>query len=317
MLAARFTHDITNDYDLGTPGLRIGLRGMAKAGSLDDSPVISQSAMSQFDNVYAPVANLTTSNVKVSADLQADIVAMFNFQKRGFSWDLGYNFWGRSAEHIECPRECNPCNGDSIFNRANANRWALKGDARMFGFVGEDEASDIRWLADDAVALSASQSAATIHAGTNAGHVDATLTSVTMQNGGVDNALFAMVGDESPVRVIHTPLSEGGLNINSNQIKTSIHTVFLSPSDVSLQETKGISHKVFTHLSYTWDRDNLVPFFGIGGSAEFGHNDCCCDSNCTTGCSTSCTEDCQSGCSSINCALSQWSVWAKGGFSFD
>ena len=186
----------------------------------------------------------------------------------------------------------------------------------MFGFVGEDEAASIHVRTDDSVALSASQSSATIHAGTNAGHVDATLTSVTLQNGGVDNALFALITDE-PSRVIHTPLSEGGFDINSNQMKTSIHTVFLRPSDVSLQETKGYSHKIFTHLSYTWDRDNWVPFLGIGGSAEFGHNECCCDSNCSTGCSTSCTTNCESGCSSIDCTLSQWSVWAKGGFSFD
>ncbi len=300
MLAAKFTHENFQ---------RNALIGITKAVANSDGEI---PVMSEFYNIYAPVANLTTTNVKVSVDLQADIVAMLNFQKRGFSWDLGYNFWGRSSEHIECPRECNPCNTDSLFNAENANLWALKGDARMFGFAGK---AGLSLQENDYVLLSASQSQATIHAGTNAGHVDATLTSVTMQNGGVDNARFAVV--DTGTRVIHTPTTEGGLNIAANQIKTSIHTVFLSPSDVSLQETKGISHKIFTHLSYTWDRDNWVPFLGIGGSAEFGHNNCCCDSNCTTGCSTSCTEDCQSGCSSINCALSQWSVWAKGGFSFD
>jgi hypothetical protein len=49
-----------------------------------------------------------------------------------------------------------------------------------------------------------------------------------------------------------------------------LQPVFLSASDVLLQGTKSLSHKVFTNLSYTWDRDNWIPYLGIGGSAEFG-----------------------------------------------
>ena len=243
--------------------------------------------------------------MKVSVGVQADLVAMFNFQRRGFSWDIGYNFWTRSCESIECPRECNPCNPDSIFNRDNKNSWALKGDARMFGFAGADDTS-IDITADDAVPLSSSQSNATIHKGTNADFVDATLESVTLQNAGVDNPLFAITGDD-PQLVIHTPLSEGGLNLPAQQIKTSIHTVFLSTRDVALQETKGLSHKVFTNLSYNWDRE-WSPYLGIGGSGEWGKTDC---SDCTSCCSSSCIDNC------VKCSLSQWSIWAKGGFSFD
>ncbi len=307
MLAAKYTSTITNGSN--------GLAGQAATGTGGTST----SATAQFNNVYAPVANLTTADVDVSVGIQADIVAMFNFTTRGFSWDLGYNFWGRSCEDIDCPTNCDSCNTDSIFNTANANTWALKGDARMFGFAGAADGS-VNIAADDAVPLSASQSAATIHTGTNLGFVDATLTSVTMQNGGVDNSQFAVTGDD-PQLVIHTPLSEGGININTNQIKTSIQTVFLTNTSPGLQETKGISHKVFTHLSYTWDRDNWIPYLGVGGSAEFGHNDCCdsdcsscstsCSTSSTTSCSTSCCDDCS------YCSLSQWSVWVKGGISFN
>ena len=269
------------------------LAGKPNAGTGTTGRVI---ATSEFDNVYAPVANLTTTDVKVSVGVQADIVAMFNFQRRGFSWDIGYNFWTRSCESIECPRECTPCNPDSIFDRNNKDRWALKGDARMFGFRGGNPITPIL--------LSASQSNATIHKGTNAGFVDATLTDAELQNAGVDNALFAISSSE---RIIHTPTTEGGFDINANQIKTSIQTVFLSPRDVALQETKGLSHKVFTNLSYNWDR-NWNPYLGIGGSGEWGKTDC---DDCTSCCSSTCVDNC------VKCSLSQWSIWLKGGFSFD
>ncbi len=304
MLAAKYTRSITNTTT--------GLKGVASAGTTGTQT----DPFAQFNNVYAPVANLTTADVKVDVALQADVTAMFNFTRKAFSLDIGYNFWGRTCEKIECPLDCDSCNANSIFNSANANTWALKGDARMFGFAG---ATDSPVTADDVVPLSATQSNATIHAGTNAGTTDATLTSVTMQNGGVDNSQFAVTA--STVLVIHTPLSEGGLNVNSNQIKTSFQPVFLSGSDVGFQKTKGLSHKIFTHISHTWDRDNWVPFLGIGGSAEFGHNNCCPD-DCATAasscCGTNCTATCATTCDDCNyCSLSQWSIWVKGGLSFD
>ncbi len=295
-LASKFTKTVTNT-----------LAGRTSAGT---STTGSTAASAQFANEYAPVANLTTTDVKVSVGVQADVVAMFNFTSRGFSWDIGYNYWGRSCEDIRCPEICDPCNPDNIFLSANKDTWALKGDARMFGFAGAADTS-AGIAADDSQALSATQSKATIYGGTNATTTDATLTNVALQNGGVDNSQFAIVGDDA-VRLIHTPLSEGGFNLDSNQIKTSIQPVFLNCTDVELQETKGQSHTVFTHLGYTWDRDNWIPYLGIGGSGEFGQNDNdCCDTNCDTGCTTSSCDCC------TRCSLSQWSVWVKGGLSFN
>ena len=306
MLASKFTKTITNGTN--------GLSGVATTGVAGTKT----NATAQFNNIYAPVANLTTADVKVDVGVQADVTAMFNFTSRGFSWDFGYNFWGRSCEDFECPNECDECNTDSIFNTANANTWALKGDARMFGFAG---ASGNQVTQDDSVPLSSSQTNANIHGGTNACTVDSTLTSVTFQNGGVDNPQFA-VTDDTPRLVIHTPIGQGGLNVNSNQIKTSIQTIFIKSTDVSLQETRGISHTVFTHLSYTWDRDNWSPYLGLGGSAEFGSScDSCCssctdDTACPTGstCSTTCSTNCDE---CLRCSLSQWSIWVKGGVSFN
>ncbi len=301
MLASKFTNVVIN-------GATNGLAGVVANGTVGTQTSVNY----QFNNVYAPVANLTTADVKVSVGIQADVVAMFNFTRRGFAWDLGYNFWGRSCESIECKTDCSPCNFDSIFDAINASTWALKGDARMFGFAGD---TDIPVDADDTVPLSATQSAATIHAGTNAGTVDADLTSVTMQNGGVDNSQYAVTA--SIELVIHTPLSEGGLNVNSNQIKTSIQSVFIKSTDVALHETKGLSHTIFTHLSYTWDRDEWIPFLGIGGSAEFGKSDCDDGSSCSSCSTSSCSSASGCGDCCTYCSLSQWSVWVKGGLSFN
>ncbi len=293
MLASKFTKTITNS-----------LAGRTTAGT---STVGSTAATSQFALQYAPVANLTTSDIKVSVGAQADVAAWFNFTSRGFSWDIGYDFWGRSCEKFDCPNECDECNADSIFATANANTWALKGDARMFGFAGAADGSAV--TADLAVALSASQSGADIHAGTNVTAVNSSLTNVSLQNGGVDNPQFAIAG--TGVRLLSTPLAQGGLNVNSNQIETSIQPVFIKSTDVELQGTKGISNTVWTNLSYTWDRDNWIPYLGIGGSAEFGSNS---GSDCSSSCST---DTASSSCDScLKCALSQWSIWLKGGISF-
>ncbi len=293
MLATKFTKNVTR-----IAGSSDSFGGRTTPG---DATAGSTAADAQFDNVYAPVANLTTTDVKVDIGVQADIVAMFNFTSHGFSWDVGYNFWGRSCENIDCLVECDPCNPDSIFLIANKDTWALKGDARMFGFAAVISAP---LLADGPQALSATQSGADIHKGTNAGFVDATLTDVQKQNGGVDKSQFAIAG---VARIIHTPLAQGGFNINENQIKTSIQPIFIKKTDVALQETRGLSHKVFTHLSYSWDRDNWTPYLGVGGSAEFGSNESCSDSDCDTNVCDNC----------LKCSLSQWAVWLKGGISFN
>jgi len=91
---------------------------------------------------YAPVANLTTLNVKVNNDLHADVVAMFSLYHPRFTVDIGYNFWARTVENIDFNDPYNEC-----FPRVSAlcqpgqrdTQWALKGDARMFGYQAEQK----------------------------------------------------------------------------------------------------------------------------------------------------------------------------------
>ena len=259
-----------------------------------------------FNSVYSPVANFSTRDVKVSIGVQGDVIAMFNYTVRGFSWDLGYNFWGMSHEKI--------CLKDSSCQGAfPANMWALKGDSQVFGFLADATP----------VALSATESAANIHVGTNIAAAAASTNPVLLanQNPGVDNAQWAQAGK----------VAADGLLLNEPtgaqvQIKTSNPAVLIKETDLDLTaaQTRGISNKVFTHFSYTWtDRDKWVPYFGGGFSAEFGSNSGNsdnCDNSTSNNCkSTNTTNSCDNLCggsSGSKCALSKWAIELKGGVSF-
>lgn len=270
--------------------------------------------IAQFQGRFAPVANLTTIDVNVRASIQADIVAMFNYSSRNWALDLGYNFWARSCEKIS------PVKGqtdDCCENLCTSpiDSWALKGDASVFGFQAVTSAPV---TANDAIALSATQCGATIHKGTNADADVSDCTDNAKQNCGVDNAEFAYGNGNR--RLIHTTSTEGGFNVASEHIKTSLQPLFINCCDIDLKRTRGVSHKIFFNANYTWELDGWVPYIGLGASAEFGKHssDSCCqvdEIDCSTSCDPSACCDTKSSC--LDCALSQWAVWAKGGINFN
>ena len=91
--------------------------------------------------LYMPVANFSTRDVNVSFGVQADLVAMFNYTHRGFSWDLGYNFWALSCSEVNlrcndnCSNNNNSC-GNAIIVPFPTN-MALKGDASIAGYSAD------------------------------------------------------------------------------------------------------------------------------------------------------------------------------------
>lgn len=257
-----------------------------------------------FDYEYSPVANFSTREVKVSAGVQADISLMFTYTCKGFSWDLGYNLWVRSCEDVDLRDEdCAPF---------PENTWALKGDAAMFGY-GTQGTTLITPNLDEPVALSASQSEATIFAGTNLG------TDEPLTNENINNPEFALWDDAvtptpNPNDQLVTSAFDDTLTAGNAtfQVNTSIQPVFIKLADLDLcgAETKGLSNKLFTHLNYTWvDCEDWIPYIGLGAEVEFGSNgsngDCGSNNN---GCSSD-------GCH--RCSLSQWGVWVKAGLSFN
>ncbi|TET06959.1 hypothetical protein E3J79_00365 [Candidatus Dependentiae bacterium] len=260
----------------------------------------------QFQGIYTPVANITTIAVDVSVSVQADIVLMLQYVNSNCSFDIGYNFWGRSCEKIELRCDC-PCPFEE-------GTWGLKGDAFMYGFKSLDGS-----ITTTAVPLSATQSRATICQGTNKwpNGFDGI---AWPQNPGIDSRQLAWDDNKNPLLIYDVA------NTTTCQIYTSNNPTLIKFCDIDITGagTKGISHKVFAHFDYTWrEREEWVPYIGLGGEVEFGYQDKRCNScsnSCYRSCSSCCVPPCSATCDSSrccnSCALSQWGIWLKGGVAF-
>lgn len=261
---------------------------------------------SQFINVFAPVANLTTSKVNVSASAQGDIALKFAYvTDSGFSFDIGYNFWGRTCEDIDIKKDC---------NAVTLTDWALKGDAHVYGFLAGT---------GEPIALAATENFATIYTGTNFATSSAiclprtdpafpTNTQPYLANINIDNAQLANI-TPGPIVVNESTV------LPLAQTRTSIDPIVLNVDQINLASTHTTTQKLFFHVNYTWqDRWECVkPFLGVGGSAEFAAGHSCEDDNCSVGCATGCSFNCNNNNGScIKCGLSQWSVWMKGGVAY-
>ena len=191
-----------------------------------------------------------------------------------------------SHEHIELRNsDCAP-----VFP---ANTWALKGDAQTYGFIND--------ATREPVPLSGTESLATIHQGTNIPGAGTGADMGPTTNIKVDNAEFAQTTNTAPSVVIN--------NNSGEQIRTSIQPIFIKEEDLNLSgaESRGSSNKLFSHFSYTWvDREDWIPYLGIGFEAEFGNT------------SNSDENDNNSLCDNgVSCALSKYAILVKGGVSFD
>ncbi|HRN77914.1 MAG TPA: hypothetical protein PLU71_01630 [Candidatus Dependentiae bacterium] len=321
-LDANITHMFNNNecrcFDLcNKPLSRYMLAEKLTTDVADNLEGNGTAATAQFNEVFAPVANLTTFDVNVSVAVNADVVAMFNYTSGSWSWDFGYNFWGRSCEKIKLDCKC------PTFLE---NTWALKGDAQVYGYMS---ASDTDLLINDPVALSATQSEATINAGKNfpaSGTITTAQINAGRLNPNIDNPQLA-TADTSDT-ALNASRSSGGLG----QIHTSIQPVFIAQSDVNFVRTKGISNKIFYHMGYTWtEKNHALPYVGIGGEVEWASTSgsSCCKDDCETDCcgivvccdaDTKCDEKCDDSCdasgSCVKCGLSQWGIWFKAGANF-
>src|SRR5262249_3423637 len=130
-----------------------------------------------------------------------------------------------------------------------------------------------------------------------------------------DHAQFAFVNLSGNVLTPVNALADG-------RTRTSIQPITLDTASINYASNRGLSHKVFTHLSYNWmPCEDYTPFIGIGASAEFGQScknrDCDDRRQCNNVCTpkTACNDDVDGSC--VTCALSQWAVWIKGGVLFN
>lgn len=274
MLAQKMTPTVQN------------LQATEMAGSL----VNLETPNAQFANIFSPVANLTKRNVHVNVPIQLDMVGMITYAHRNLSVDFGYNFWYRSCEKIT-----QTCCDKTVLNN---ELWALKGNAHVYGFTnpGSPPIED-----NTPIALSATQSNATIHLGTNVETTTDGMLVAADRNPIIDNRDWAVATIGGTSALLNNTITAG------MQTNTSNNPVFIKEYqlDVCNARTKGMSHKIFFHISNTWfDYPNecRIPFFGGGIEMEFGNRNV-----------PQCLQD--NGCQ--NCALSQIGIWLKGGVSFN
>lgn len=247
-------------------------------------------AGTEFQNEFAPVANITSAKVFAGSNFQADAVFAVTYTTGNLSIDLGYDYWFRGCEQVRIKDRCAP-------NGLNGNSWALKGDAYVFGFAESDP-----YYGPSTVRLAATEQRATVRSGTN-NYPTGVEGISSFQNGGVDNRIEAESSFEHDPDTMVTA-------INGRQMFTSQQPVFLTIDSIDLTGTQGYSDKLFAHVSYTWQYNNTYSFFlGAGGEYELGK--CTIISDDHKDCFTSCLiDDC------LESSLSQFGVWIKGGFSF-
>ncbi len=246
----------------------------------------------QFKQEVLPVANLTNVSIDTKIPLQAELTACITFVRDRFSWNLGYNLWGRTCEQIKLHTE-HPFE--------NNTQWALKGDAHVYGF---DRGSGGSGALVCAIPLSATQNTATIYGGNN--FISTNSVATAKLNPGIDRPRNA-TGDSANATADYPLSSEP--HSTAITIQTSIEPLLLQSTNLDICEhtTSALSSKIFTHFSYTWnDHEQWIPYVGIGGQAEFSHNNNgYWDPDCNTECD-----------SCIRCTLSQWGIWFKGGLTF-
>lgn len=285
--------------------------------SQEVNPANQQTPSAQFKAEFTPLANITDFDVDVSVGVNADLAFWFNYISGPWNWDFGYNFWARSCEKIRLDSDCKTFKEDT---------WAFKGDAWVYGYMTDNEGGSAadRLQQFEPVALSATMSKATINGGDNLGKkgVDSTdLTAIgtpfdiARRNPNIDKPQFAYAGDADKTRL------DIDRTFDRHQ-RTSIDPIFIKQKDINFARVKGISHKVFSHLGYTWeDKDKWIPYIGLGIEVEWAttDGDSCDEDDCGVVCNTDCDTDCDSDSTSgdcIKCGVTQWGVWAKFGVSF-
>jgi len=297
--------------------MRLGDNTQSLCGTAAAPFLLANSTASdfQFADEFASVSNLTRSNVNVSASVQGDVAFKFCYARRGFSWDLGYEFYGRSCEDICRTSGCND---------VDLSEWALKGDAQVYGFDQTTPPPS----ACPTIALAGSDSLATIHGGSNRTTGATPCAAANLLNPRVDNVQLAWI---CPAGTAIFGTAAGGA-----QTRTSIQPITLSADLIDLRGTKIISNKIYTNISYAWlDRDDWTPFLGLGAEIEFRGG--CCDDGCSNACSDTCNpcavtaqssacnpcgDSCGNSCGSSNnscssCGTNSWGIWLKGGVSFN
>jgi hypothetical protein len=265
------------DFTNNGPGSRYILLEQFQAPS-EGLLIAGNPTSQQYMGNLVNAINYTTFDTKISIAVQGEVVLKLAYQSDGFEFDFGYNFWANSKEKMHC-RDLFP-----------SNKYALKGDAQVYGFT----------TANSSVALNATQSMATLLGGQGKGNgnyqnLNADNPAVATTTA-VPNTLFQLnTQDAAPVNPVNPAM--GGLGIAQVPVNGSNPAILLSDKDINNESgilPRALSHRVFVYAGNVWDnRDDLDPYLGIGLSGEFAHTNPCDNAMC-----------------------SQWAIWVKAGIAY-
>ncbi len=221
-------------------GLHVGL-------SPDDVP-----AENQYQRRLIHAINETTLDTIIRIPVQAEVVAKCSYQRNDWEFDIGYDFWYRSAEEIVCR------------NRFPSDCWAFKGDAQIYGFTNPDELP---------VPLSATQRNASIYHGQGDTNF---VVGQEYRNNNADNPIAA--SDNTGVALFQLTAADAAtFGFTQNSVQTSNPGVLLSDADINECSgilPRGLSHKIFGYIGKSWDLDCCPSaYLGIGFMAEWADLD--------------------------------------------
>lgn len=207
--------------------------------------------LSQYQGCLTPAINQTTLATQTSFGVQGDMVLKFSYHYKHWEFDLGYNFFGRSAEKAGC-RQALP-----------SNAFAIKGDAQIYGF-------DVN---DAPIQLSASQSNATINAGQG---ITNFVAPNQFRNINADNAALAFTRNSSPITQLNTD-DASDLDITQDQVSSSFNPILLTDENINVCSglmPRALSNKFFVNISHIWqDVQCIVPYACVGASGEWSQGD--------------------------------------------
>ncbi len=216
--------------------------------------------------------NFATRSCEVSIGLKADASAKACFFTNGWEGAVGYNIFFQECERICIHTDC-PCDIDS-------RRFGIKGLEGVCALCHPVENGTVE-VSSTSTTLNTTQQNATMF------KAKLPTSSPIPRNPETICFSWNSIPLEEPTPVNRLE-EQGFILADMNAQPDIISCTDLDPQ--SAAQGRMITHKVFGHISYTFEESCYSPHIGIGGSVEF-------DAHC-------------------NHALEQWAIWLKGGLTF-
>ncbi len=287
------------------------------AGSTVCSPLSRYMLLKEFDanNVstggFINAINFTTRKTRINLAVEGDATLKFAYKYCNWTFDVGYNVYGKSAEK-GCIT-CSPCDYS-----VDGRNFGFKGTEGLYGleytYTTVTSSGAYNLIAPVQTTISAN---VPLSVNLNSTQSFATMCSPTVETA-VDNAVTTLgattiiagepTGDvlltwnSSAVTTVGSngfTLINGATNVNGIIVaQQSVAPVTFNTTATNLNLASGLAasqltNKVFGYINHAWKDCKNTPFLGIGATGEWA--------------------------TKINCktaGLSQWSVIVKAGMAF-